>query len=203
MVGQTCLPNLSLTSPPPPLDRCQAPRRDLLGPSRAILGPSWAILGHFGANLAPSWGQDGPQQPKYQFPLGCLMILGPILTPSWGLLGPSWGHLGAILGPSWAILGPRGHLGASWAILESRYTGKPKYVFCQFVFKCAGAHPGAIFGANLGPRGAILGPLGAILGPSWDLLAPLGAILGSAWRHLGRLKSEIMEVAKTYKHLRF
>ena len=62
-VGQTCFPNLPLTSPPPPLDRCQALRRDFLGLFRAILGPSWAILGHFGANLAPSWTILGSRCP--------------------------------------------------------------------------------------------------------------------------------------------
>ena len=96
-----------------------------LGPSGGHLGLSWATLGPTWRHHGPSWGQDAPQQPKYKFSLWFLMILRPILTRSWGLLGPSWGHLGAILrhlgailGPSWAILGPSwGHLGASWGHL--------------------------------------------------------------------------------------
>ena len=52
---------------------------------------------------------------KYEVSLLILMIVGPVLTLSWGLLGPSWGHIGAILGPSWAILGPSwSHLGSIW-----------------------------------------------------------------------------------------
>ena len=53
-------------------------------------------------------------------------------------------------------------------------------------------------GALLGPSWPILGPREAILGPSGGLFGLLEAILGSAWRHLGRFKSEITEVTKTY-----
>ena len=33
------------------------------------------------------------------------LLLGAMLGPSRGYLGPSWVHLGAILGPSWVVLG--------------------------------------------------------------------------------------------------
>ena len=83
----------------------------------------------------------------FRLPLGLSIVFGPILTPSWGLLVPSWAHLGAILGPSWAILGPLGAiLGPSWTIL-------------------------GCLGASWDHLGSSWGHLGAILGPSWGHLS--------------------------------
>ena len=55
----------------------------------------------------------------------------------------------------------------------------------------------------LGVSWALLGLLGAFLGLLGAFLGPLGAILGSACKHLGRPKSEIMEVGKPYNNNRF
>ena len=60
-----------------------------------------------------------------------------------------------------------------------------------------------VLGSSWGRLGVILGPLGVILGPSWGLLGPLGVLLGPSLRQLGRLKTEIYEIAKTFKNLMF
>ena len=94
-------PNL-LPEPPPDLPLTSP--RSVSGPKKGLLGPISGHLGTILGYLGPLWGQLGAildhlgvkmpsQQPKYQFSVGFLMNLGPILTPSWG-------HLGAILKPS-------------------------------------------------------------------------------------------------------
>ena len=98
-------------------------------------------------------GRGGEDEQKGQRPLGCLseslgMSLGSLLEASWGVLGASWRSQG-LLGASWvprgSLLRPLGGLlGASWGPL-----GGP-----------LGASWGASRGrGNLGPLGALLGPL--------------------------------------------
>ena len=132
--------------------------------------------------------------------------------------GVSWGHLGSLLEPSRSplevILGhlgeswecPGGASGAFWGVLKSsQHEGD-----VESDLEATWSRFGSLLvpswgplGALLGPSWLILGPLGAILGPSWSLLGSLEAILGRAWRHIGRLKSEITEVRKTYKNIKF
>ena len=91
-----------------------------------ILGASWASFGPLGGLLGASWepagglgGPPGAEGLKYQFGL-------PLLGPSCGPLGPSWGHLGLSLGPRglcWGslvgLLGRLGDLMALWVFLAS------------------------------------------------------------------------------------
>ena len=56
--------------------------------------------------------------------------------------------------------------------------------------------------ASLSRLGALLGPLGTLLGPLGALLGPLGALLEFSWGHLGRLRAQSGEVAKTLKNSR-
>ena len=122
----------------------EAPRR---GP-----GEVWGLLGGV---PGASWGGLGGDTRRSEDKV----VLGGVLGPLWGrlgpLLGPSWGHLGVILGP----------LGASWghlgAILE------PLGASC--------GHLGVILeplGASWGHLGASMGLLGALLGPSWGFSQP-------------------------------
>ena len=91
-------------------DPKMAPRWSQGGPKVAPRGPKML---YDGLNWAKT--QDAPQQQKKRFPIRSLMILGPILTPAWDLLGPPW----ATLGPSWGHLGASGgFLGHFWAIFS-------------------------------------------------------------------------------------
>ena len=127
------------------------------------------------------------------------------------ILGASWSLLGALLRSSWGTLGSPGSVlggprGLFWGVLKSsQHEGD-----VESDLEATWSRFGSLLvpswgplGALLGPSWLILGPLGAILGPSWSLLGSLEAILGRAWRHIGRLKSEITEVRKTYKHIKF
>ena len=85
-----------------------------------LLAAFWCSLGLlFGLSWAAFW-------PLWGF-LGCLMCsFGPLLDPSWAILGSSWACLGAScasLGLSWAIFGLlelrvalRGSLGPSFKL---------------------------------------------------------------------------------------
>ena len=135
-------------------------------------------------HLGPSWSQDAPQQPKYQFSIGFLMILGPILTSSWGLLGPSWGHLGAILGPSWGYLGTiLGHLGASLGPNRSQDAGDKtrRTNLAKFARRLGRS---TIFDVPGGPFQTLLGNLGAILAHLGAMLQPFLGKLRPSWCHL-------------------
>ena len=82
---------------------------------RAKLSPRWP-------KLAPRWSQEGPQNYLNTF-CRCLSgLFGPILGPSWAILGP----LGPLLG------GPGGHVEAKFGLgrLDLGVQGGPK-LRCQ------------------------------------------------------------------------
>ena len=116
----------------------------------AYLGHLGAVWGHLEAISGLSWGHSGPlwgqlgaildhlgvkmpsNSQNINFPYGFLMIFGPILISSWGLLRPFWGHLGPFLGLSWGLLGPSwGHFGVpvgpSWGPSGPEYN--PTFAF--------------------------------------------------------------------------
>ena len=88
------------------------------------------------------------------------------------------GHIGPILGPSWAVLG------LSWLSLRKTCLGKlcvtqnllwqilcnAKFARANFVYGLSWA----IFGPSWGFLGPMLGPPWAILGPSWGYFVPSG-----------------------------
>ena len=75
----------------------------------------------------------------------------------------SWNRLGPLLGPSWALLGrPRLLLGLSWPVVEPSWR----------LLGSSWGFVGAVWGrleTVLEPLGAVLGPSSAVLGQSWGL----------------------------------
>ena len=122
------------------------------------------------------------------------MVFVPILAPSWGLLGPFWGHIGA----SWCLLGPSwGHLGSIFEHLRASWG--------------PWGHLGAILGPSCGllgpswghilPSWCLLGPSLAILGPLGSVLEPFGAILGPSLAILGHLGPTLGQSSQTNSKL--
>ena len=101
-----------------------------------------------------------------------------VLSPTWSLLGASWGPPGANLGWKTAVLDP---LYESKTMVFTR-------VFCIFVFWTVWLqklwlreHWSAIWGL-LGASWAARGPLESLLGLKWR---PPGGLLRPSWWHLG------------------
>ena len=145
--------------------------------------------------------------------LGLLESLGSLLEASWGLLGgvlgASWRPLRGLLGPlgglleaSWGSLGaPRGGLGAILGAFCKIVKLSSPCVALECDLEATWSRLGVVLGSSWGGLGVVLGRLGALLGSLGALLEPLGALLEASWGHLGRLRAQSGEVAKTLKNL--
>ena len=98
-------------------------------PLTGLLEGSWKHLGGFGEPLGSFLGASGrPLRASWERLGGLRWALGAVLggkarnvssySPSWALLGPSWGSPGALVGLSWAVLLVPGAVSEpSWAVL--------------------------------------------------------------------------------------
>ena len=143
--------------------------------------------------------------------------LGPILDPSWAILGPSWAHLGLIWDLSWAVLGrlgaivgpccaisalSRSLLGPCFAISELRSTLNllPAYFWLVSRFPPGSFQYFRGYGVKHQRKTSVLGLSEGFLGkPTWEntcfgLLGGSGlsafwGVLGTRWCALGALWS--------------